>query len=373
MAPSFKSGRNIPLARLLQPGKLIEVDTLAMSLGGAVPNTGLAMHYFGNKMVLNGLAGQDQLGELVISILKKHGLESGVQRIRSTPTAYSIVLAPKGSDRVFLESPGCNQVFSTSHVDYMAAAQSRLFHFGYPPLMERIILNQGQELARIFKQVKKAGTVTSLDMSMPDPNSKAGKARWQAILARVLPSVDILIPSIEEMLFMLAPGRYAKLNKSGDIIKAVPEDLYRTLSKKLVNMGPQVVVLKAGHKGIYIRTGKIKPVTGLKLASENWSDREVWIPCFRAKTSKIKNASGAGDTAIGAFLTAVLKGTTIEMAGRYAALAGRDNLYGSDALSGLTDWEKMTKVLKVKNRKAIVSPGLKQFVFTPQTYVYNAR
>jgi sugar/nucleoside kinase (ribokinase family) len=361
------------LTKLIQPGKLIEVDGLTVTLGGAVANTGLAMQQFGNRVALNSLVGKDQLGDLVLGVLKKYGQGPGIQRTASCPTAYSIVLAPPGTDRVFLESPGCNRVFSASHIDYQAAAQSRLFHFGYPPLMEWLCHNKGQELARILGRVKKAGAVTSLDMSMPDPAGGAAKTRWQDILARVLPAVDIFVPSIEEILSMLAPGRYARLNKSDDIIKAAGEELYRTLGKKLVNMGPQIAVLKAGHRGIYIRTGKIRPAAGIKLAPENWSDRELWVPCFKVKPEKVKNASGAGDAAVAGFLTAILKGVTIEEAGKYAALAGRDNLYGKDALSGLTDWKKMTRTIKVRDRKAIVSPGLRQFKFSPHTFVYNAR
>jgi hypothetical protein len=38
----------------------------------------------------------------------------------------------------------------------------------------------------------------------------------------------------------------------------------------------------------------------------------------------------------------LLKGETIAVAAEYAMAAGRDNLYGVDALAGLSDWETMT-------------------------------
>jgi hypothetical protein len=38
----------------------------------------------------------------------------------------------------------------------------------------------------------------------------------------------------------------------------------------------------------------------------------------------------------------LLKGHSIEDAADYAMAAGRDSLYGVDALSGLSDWETMS-------------------------------
>jgi len=78
-----------------------------------------------------------------------------------------------------------------------------LFHFGYPPLMERMYANDGIELATIFQRVKALGLTTSLDLSMPDPSSAAGRANWHAILGATLPYVDVFLPSAEEILLML--------------------------------------------------------------------------------------------------------------------------------------------------------------------------
>ena len=42
------------------------------------------------------------------------------------------------------------------------------------------------------------------------PQSASGHANWHAILKRTLPYVDIFIPSIEEILFMLRRDDYDK-------------------------------------------------------------------------------------------------------------------------------------------------------------------
>jgi|688.fasta_scaffold1099457_1 sugar/nucleoside kinase (ribokinase family) len=73
------------------------------------------------------------------------------------------------------------------------------------------------------------------------------------------------------------------------------------------------------------------------------SKAAVAVPyCLPSDSTRFKNACGAGDCAVAGFLTALLKGESIEVAADYAMAAGRDNLYGVDALSGLTAWDTMT-------------------------------
>src|SRR5262250_1268016 len=69
--------------------------------------------------------------------------------------------------------------------------------------MKRWYAHDGIELAAIFQRVQALGLTTSLDLSMPDPNSTAGRANWHAILGVTLPHVDVFLPSAEEILFML--------------------------------------------------------------------------------------------------------------------------------------------------------------------------
>src|SRR5260221_10328729 len=69
--------------------------------------------------------------------------------------------------------------------------------------MERMYADNGAELATIFRRVKTMGITTSLDLSMPDPNSAAGPANWHSILGATLPYVDIFLPTAEENPFWL--------------------------------------------------------------------------------------------------------------------------------------------------------------------------
>lgn len=350
IAPGFGRRNAGSFAELFRPGKLIETRGLHFSLGGVVANTGLAMRKFGTNTALMGCVGNDVLGDMAVAQLAGAGIKEGICRIDSVGTAYGIVIAPPGMDRLFLEDPGCNRIFTADDIDYEIVSKSRLFHFGYPPLMEKFWINGGAELKKMLEKVRAEGVVVSLDMTLPDANAPAGKADWLAILTEVLPLVDIFVPSIEELLFMLEPELYAKTEKIADadgFIDAIPLETYHMLAKKVLGLGTKILLVKAGHKGAYIQTGDILTLnnSALRLSDTEGCPDGIWLSSLTVDAGRFCNASGAGDCAIAGFLTALLNDEKIIDAGKYAMLAGRDNLYGDDALSGLTEWSEMKKLL----------------------------
>ena len=70
--------------------------------------------------------------------------------------------------------PGTNDSFSAKDPDMESVQKTRPFHLGYPTLMRSLFADDGRELTRILKAVKRAGVTTFLDISLPDPGSQAG-------------------------------------------------------------------------------------------------------------------------------------------------------------------------------------------------------
>jgi sugar/nucleoside kinase (ribokinase family) len=354
LTPGFSAARPAAsFSELFRPGKLIETHGLNVSLGGVVANTGLAMRRFGQRVELMGCVGCDALGDLALARLAQAGVSSGIRRNPQAGTAYGLVIAPPGLDRVFLEDPGCNRIYTAADVDFERVGQSRLFHFGYPPLMDALWANGGAELRLLLARAREAGAAVSLDMTLPDPDSPAGKADWKGLLAAVLPLVDIFVPSIEELLFMLEPEHFRDLLSGaadGDLIKAIPPETVARLGDHVLAQGVNVLLIKAGHRGAYLRTGNLAPLaapeSALRLSDATGCPGGVWLPPFPVEARRFRNACGAGDCAVAGFLSALLRGTSVAEAGRYAMLAGRDNLHGGDAVSGLRDWATMTEELK---------------------------
>jgi sugar/nucleoside kinase (ribokinase family) len=327
------------------PGTLRHVGPATLCTGGPVSNTGLALVRLGIDTALMGKVGDDPFGSLIRLLLEEWGVTEGVIVVPEESSSYTIVLDPPGLDRMFLHRPGTNDTFSARDVDYDLVAERALFHFGYPPLLRLMYRDQGRELVQMFRRVKGLGVTTSLDMAMPDPNSDAGRADWPAILQAVMPSVDIFLPSAEELLFMLERERFDDYQARGgeDMLALLgAEDLSR-LSGRLLEMGGKVVGIKCGYRGVYVRTagrgclvemGKVQPRHGA-----GWADRELWHPSFRVE--HYAGGTGSGDSCIAGFLSAFLRGHTLEDTVRYACAAGGFNVTAPDALSGLRPWPEV--------------------------------
>lgn len=237
LIPDFK--RHAPggnISTFLRPGKLTEIGGMDFILGGVVPNTGLAMKKFGRRVYLNGLIGTDVIGQIADGRLKQYGVSEGMVKTEEADTAFSIVIAPPGVDRIFLESPGCNQIFGLEHIDFETIKKSRLFHFGYPPLLRQFWLNNGLQLTQLFSEVQKMGVVTSLDFSLPDPEGESGKVNWPEILEKTLPFLDIFVPRLEELLQTMMPEKYAEIQSmpgNTEIIDRISPGLIKNLGKGL--------------------------------------------------------------------------------------------------------------------------------------------
>jgi len=224
-----------------------------------------------------------------------------------------------------------------------------LFHFGYPPLLKKFYRQRGRQLTALFKKVDEMGVVTSLDFSLPDDGSEAGNVNWGEVLKQTLPFTDVFMPSLEEALKMVFPYEYTRIEaEGGDFINKVPLDMIKELCETLVTYGAKIVLIKAAHRGLYLWTGNIASINNkglLQLSEQGWHNQQLCCGAYEVVEEKIKNASGAGDTSVAAFLTAILNGDKPGIAMKYAALAGRNNLYCNNIFEGMPDWAMMTEEL----------------------------
>lgn len=345
ITPVFPSGRAYgQLTELLVPGKLIQMEAADVHTGGSVANTGLALKKLGNDVTLLGKVGDDSFGDMIRSILASYGA-GGLIVDKASSTSYSVVIAVPGVDRIFLHNPGANDSFENSDIPEEALEGAALFHFGYPPIMKRMYADGGEELEKIFRRVKAKGIATSLDMAAVDADSDAGRADWRGILARVLPHVDFFLPSFEELCFMLDRERYNRLSaRGGDMTEGL--DLLAEVSPladMLMDLGCKVVVIKCGSAGMYYRTGSKERLSAvgeaLGLDAALWADKAGIQPCFVPDV--LLSGTGAGDTSIAAFLTAVLRGKKPADAVALACAEGACCVTGYDALSGLKPIEEL--------------------------------
>lgn len=349
--PQFLSRPAKSIQDVLVPGKLLLSGPCKFSSGGPVSNTGIGLKTLGLKVCFCARVGGDDLGMMTRKILAQGGNIKGLNMAGAESSSYTIVLAPAGIDRIFLHHPGSNDQFCVDDIPVALLKQCRHFHFGYPPIMQRMFADAGDELQMIFKQAKESGVVTSCDMALPDPDSPAGKAPWMEILEKVLPFVDLFLPSLEETLFMLDPGRFAELKKKHggeDLIFHMQLDDYARLADMLLGMGAKMVGLKAGERGFYLKTAtqplpeSIYPLPLRDMGS--WRKRELFCPAFMAP--QVASATGSGDASIAGFLAAFYRGYPPEKCLKYACLVGWQNVQHLDAISGFQSWEATHQLLE---------------------------
>jgi sugar/nucleoside kinase (ribokinase family) len=156
----------------------------------------------------------------------------------------------------------------------------------------------------LFGRARAAGITTSLDLAVLDPASPAARLDWPALLRRVLPLVDILSPSVEDVRTTFrgaAPG---------------PDGL--------LDMGVAVVMLTDGPDGLALRTGSAARLgaAGVVLAGREaaWADQRHFLVPPRVP---VHTTVGAGDAATAGLLHGLLAGhgprESLELAARTAA------------------------------------------------------
>ena len=173
---------------------------------------------------------------------------------------------------------------------------------------------------------------------------------WDGLLARVLPFVDIFVPSVEELLFMMDRRSFDKLAAEGGgeaIIRNVGFTQLAELAQKSLARGVRAVLIKLGDRGAYLRTGA--GLAGLA----GWENREMYTPVF--SVPKVAGTTGAGDSTIAGFLASVQKGLEPSEALTMAVAVGGCCVEAPDATSGIRTWtETARRVEKGWQRAAVI-------------------
>jgi sugar/nucleoside kinase (ribokinase family) len=259
-------GRPVDLSRPPQPGSLQIIDSVTLTTGGNVSNTGIDLAKMGFKVGAIARVGDDGLGQFIRQQYEAHGLRtSGVIVDSRKQTSTTIATVAADGERTFFHTRGCVSNFSVrdvlAHLDLIGRAQ--ILGFGYLGLLPEC----EPGLARLFRTIKKETGVRILLDTGGAPKKNT------ALLRAVLPFVDIFIPSYDEAVVLTGKTR--------------PEDIARTLRHAGAS---GVVGVKMGARGCFIVS----------------ADAALYVPAVRVK--KVVDATGAGDAFVAGFLAATLRG-----------------------------------------------------------------
>ena len=324
---------------VIAAGKVFEIGPISYSTGGAVSNTGLALHRLGIDVKLFGLIGDDWVGRAIIDYVRGFHPALG-DHIRVLPggaSPYTIVFEPRNRDRTLLTNIGVYQNFDQHSIPLDLAAGCKVFHLGYPTLMPRLYLDAGENLRSLLTAVKALGCVTSVDMSLPAADHPSGQADWRGILRACLPAVDIFVPSIEEILFMLRPADHARWG--GEIIARMTPAYLADLARELLDLGVGIAGFKLGERGLYLCATDDEPrlsfLSALAQSPTSWAGVASWQPAFQVQ---VAGTTGAGDAAYAGLIASLIRGLDYESCARMACAVAACNIESADATSGVRSW-----------------------------------
>ena len=350
MQPESKEKKT--LEEFIGQGKVTNLSGVSFYPGGCVGNTGMALKKLGVPVTLCGNTGDDFPGRVLKTLISESGALPDINVYASFPTSIGIAMTPAGMDKISFFLKGASQQYTSADASRIPA-DTDLFHFGYPPTMESLYSNGGEELEKLFRSVKSLGVTTSLDTALPAAGSVHSRVDWKPILKKVLKYVDIFVPSIEECLFMLDKEAYKERvsqHPGEDIALIVSDDEIRSIADTFLKFGAKIVLLKLGMKGLYLKTATVLKNLGRAFGetAESWEGKELRI--FPVPVSEVVSTTGAGDTAIAGFLAAVLHGDTPETALSAAVYTASRCVMSKDTTSLIEGYETLReKALKTNH------------------------
>jgi sugar/nucleoside kinase (ribokinase family) len=206
-----------------------------------------------------------------------------------------------------------------------------------------------------MRRAKELGVTTAIDTSFPDPTIPPGSVDWNRIFAQALPFTDVFLPSLEEILLMLEPER---AEQGSEAIAQAPVEDISCLAGRLIEMGAAAVAIKAGERGLYLRTASERRLRdagpGFSPDHSAWADRELWSNAF---ATNVVGTTGTGDAAIAGFLLGLLRGMSPEETITAACAVGATCCEAADSTSGVQSWEEISRRLDQGWKRAEVPLG----------------
>lgn len=255
-----------PVERVTFQNDTCQVEEIRVTHGGDANNNAVNLVKLGNQVTYLGRVGCDDMGEYVISLGKKAGINMD-HVVRSTTAAQTkslILIAPNG-DRTFLQVPGTSAEFCYEDCDLSLLENADLLQIGGAFHLPRF---DGEGSARLLAAARGKGVITSMDVT----SDRTG--RWKGILDPCYPYLDYFLPSIEQASMI------------------VGSDNPREIAEFFLSRGVKNVAIKLGSNGSYFRNNGTAFYAGV------YSDL------------KVVETTGAGDAFCAGFLTGIGQGAS---------------------------------------------------------------
>jgi len=170
-----------------QGGQLVE--QIRATAAGTAGGTALTLAKLGARTRSAGAIGADPLGDLLVELLQRSGVETDLLlRRENVQTSASVLPIRPNGERPAFHVIGANATYGADDAPLDAIAGADALHLGAPEFMG------GEQAARVLEHARTNGTRTSADvLAGGDP----GLLEW---IAPALPHLDVLLPNDEQVL-----------------------------------------------------------------------------------------------------------------------------------------------------------------------------
>jgi sugar/nucleoside kinase (ribokinase family) len=197
-----------------QGGALVE--QIRITPAGPAGGTAVTLAKLGADVRSAGAIGTDALGDVLVDLLARFGVDASllVRREDVQTSASVLPIRPDGSRPAF-HVIGANATYSSPDAPFDAIAGADYLHLGAPEFMG------GEEAAKILSFAREHGVVTSADILAPGEQA-AAILDW---IAPAFAHLDYLLPNDEQVLALsgtsdLAEGCRALLERGVGCVAA---------------------------------------------------------------------------------------------------------------------------------------------------------
>jgi sugar/nucleoside kinase (ribokinase family) len=277
------------------------VDEVRITAAGTAAGTSADLAKLGIETVVLGAIGDDELGELLVQMLDRHGVDTTrLVRKQGDKTSVSILLiGDDGERQVIVRLPGANSHLSLDDVDFDAIAAADLLHVGGVDALGRFA---GEPLVQVMAFARSHGVTTSVDVLGPCDERTAER------LAPALRDADYFLPNADQLTGMTGCSEPAEA------------------AAALRRLGVGCVVATLGADGSLVS-----------------SDRgDTFLPAFDVP---VVDTTGCGDAFAAGFIVGVLSGRDEEAAAWLGTAAAAQVVQGLGSDAGIRDLDSTLALL----------------------------
>ncbi|MEV0196964.1 carbohydrate kinase family protein [Nonomuraea sp. NPDC050691] len=301
-----------PVERIPEGQDTVLVDQIRLTAAGAAAGTAVDLVKLGNDVVTLGAVGDDELGDFLLAVLAKRGVDaSRLVRKAGEQTAASILPIRPDGGRPSFHVPGANLGVTLADLDVEVLRGARAVHLGGVD----VTFGLGDpDFFALLDALREGGTIVTMDLlsEMPD---LLGMART------FLPHVDYVLPNASQALLMTGlggeRGERGDGGDGGDVAEA---------ALALLAEGPRGVLVTLGGDGSLVAT----------------ADGVEHLPALKVEVS---DTTGCGDAYCAGFITGLLHGRDVLEAARWGTAAAARVATGLGSDAGITDLDSTLALL----------------------------